>query len=626
MTVRLFPELPLLRRELTELAARKRTYVLRMLAAVLLVGVSFVVLRNYMGFVTPVPGSYRNITLEMLGLGEQVFLFLVQLLCYSVWLFMPSLVCGAISIEKERNTLGTLFVTRLSPLTIILEKLGSRLIPMLSFITLSFPILAWLYSLGGVEYRLVGLAIWILIWESILFASIGLMCSAWYPTTVAAFIASYTISGVLVLCTYIMRLPLPIPSAIWMRQQQLFGSSQMTLSSFAFADYINLYFSIWPTFLASGAFLWLAKHFLVTRAEVSRRSLLLQVFRMVDRFFQELNEVTTGGRMVVSDRISLPKFDPVAWRERSRKSFGKPQYLLRILLVLELPVLLICIVTVTLEPGSNLSSLLLLMWFISVFAISVKAATLISSERNRETLDALLSTPMTGSEILRQKIQGMRRLMYVLCVPILTVHFSSLLMAANISSVWTRSGFLSLLQVAAIFSGMVMATWVPMQLLAWVSLRFGLRGKTQTRSIVVTQLMVGLWFVLTIFVIPWLSGSAGYMSAYYRAMNVTSLDTLQFSDIVRWSALPTFQLALRPDGAQICCQHLMRGYYPYTMSKGIALWGPDTGVYFVGSPLLAWLQLVVVILFQGLICWLLRRSVCHRADKLLNRVATHGGE
>jgi hypothetical protein len=252
MTVRLFPELPLLRRELTELAARKRTYVLRMLAAVLLVGVSFVVLRNYMGFVTPVPGSYRNITLEMLGLGEQVFLFLVQLLCYSVWLFMPSLVCGAISIEKERNTLGTLFVTRLSPLTIILEKLGSRLIPMLSFITLSFPILAWLYSLGGVEYRLVGLAIWILIWESILFASIGLMCSAWYPTTVAAFIASYTISGVLVLCTYIMRLPLPIPSAIWMRQQQLFGSSQMTLSSFAFADYINLYFSIWPTFLASG--------------------------------------------------------------------------------------------------------------------------------------------------------------------------------------------------------------------------------------------------------------------------------------------------------------------------------------------------------------------------------------
>src|ERR1700741_5477730 len=53
---------------------------------------------------------------------------------------------------------------------------------------------------------------------------------------------------------------------------------------------------------------------------------------------------------------------------------------------------------------------------------------MISSERTRETLDALLSTPLTAREILETKIIGMRRLMIVLSIPILSIHLTLLLM------------------------------------------------------------------------------------------------------------------------------------------------------------------------------------------------------
>lgn len=623
MTVRLLPELPLLRRELTELAARKRTYVLRMIAAVLLLGLASVVLVQRLTLLKNLPGSNGIRTLEMLGVGRYGFLSVVNLLYFAVWLFMPSLVCGSIAIEKERNTLGTLFVTRLSPMTIILEKLGSRLIPMLSFIILSFPILAWLYSFGGVEYRLVGLAVWLLIWESILLASIGLMCSAWYSTTVSAFMASYVITGVLVLCTWILNLELPIPSITWRIQLAQFENTAANLNTFSFSEYAGFYLAVWPAVLASGALLLLARRFLVTRAEVSRRSLLLKVFRVLDQFFQQLNQVTTGGKMVLRDRESLPEFDPVAWRERAKKSLGKPHYLLRMLLVLEFPVLVVCILTATATGAGNMATLLLLVWTILVIVLSARSATLISSERSRETLEPLLSTPMTGGEILRQKVQGMQRLVFVLCIPILTVHFTSLLMMANLSQVLTMSGIGSLLQIGAMFCGMAIATWVPAQLLAWISLRCGLRGTTLTRSVILTQLIVGLWFILTVFVVPAVLDRVFDWHPYVSGGgNGSPGETIE--DL---SELPSqlLQLAIRPDGTLACCQHLLRASFPYSVWRDNGFWGRATGIYFIAqTPFSAWLQLAIVTLLQWLMYLTLRQRICRGGDRLLNRTAESG--
>ncbi|MFN9037956.1 MAG: hypothetical protein ACK5YO_16755, partial [Planctomyces sp.] len=72
--------------------------------------------------------------------------------------------------EKERKTLGLLFVTRLSPLVIVLEKPGSRLLPMLTLLLITFPMLAFAYSLGGLDRLWLLATFWLLFRECLLWS------------------------------------------------------------------------------------------------------------------------------------------------------------------------------------------------------------------------------------------------------------------------------------------------------------------------------------------------------------------------------------------------------------------------------------------------------------------------
>ncbi|MEY3176055.1 MAG: hypothetical protein RLZZ436_3969 [Planctomycetota bacterium] len=636
MRLRLFPELPLLRRELTELAARRRTWVLRSLAALLLLGLAFWGVSSTLRM-NGLANAQTGLDPRTLGIGAQFFPFLARLLFFTVQLLMPSLICGSITIEKERNTLGTLFVTRLSPLTIVLEKLGSRLLPMLSFMILTFPILAWVYTLGGIDHQLVLATLWLLIWECVLFASIGLVCSAWYSTTVGAFIASYVLTGLLITTTSVIGIRLPMPSFIW---TQLIGSAsfQQGLAFAAFAGppgfgtpgvgiFRSLCWSTLPTAIASAVLVLLAKRFLVTRAEVSRASILLRIFRSLDAFFRNLNDWTTGGRMVIAESSTLPLFDPVAWRERAKKSLGKPHYLMRMLLVLQFPVLFVCVAAY--ESGSaGVTPLLWLLWLITAMFITVKAATLISSERTRETLDALLSTPLTNADILRQKISGMRRMMLVLAIPILTVHFSKLLMLGNVSIVSNRVMLGQLSWLAAYFLGSLWSTAILMQLIAWFALRLGARATTQARSFMLTLVALGLWFGASALMLPWglqsLASLRDPALQYYRGF----LDDQRFSTghfdgillpLVATVPGQSLLLACRPDGSIVATQVLLKstigsGWSERNVPAGLGLLRNE----YTSSEALLLLTLVTTL--QWGLYRLLRWRTCQRSDRLLGRV------
>ncbi len=641
MSLRLFPELPLLRRELTELAARRRTWVLRSLAGLLLIGLAFwsvlTVLHNQIGLVT-IDAYFSP---DTLGVGAEIFPGLARLLFYAVQLLMPSLICGSITIEKERNTLGTLFVTRLSPLTIILEKLGSRLLPMLTFIILTFPVLAWVYTLGGIDHRLLLATLWFLIWECVFYASIGLVCSAWYSTTVGAFIASYILTGVLFTLTEVVKVQLPLPFQIWRQlveiawnQQWMFAQSGAGPGAGGFGSLVWLSLAMWPTAAASAVLILLARRFLVTRAEVSRSSILLRIFRRLDTFFRELNEWTTGGRMVMAESSTLPLFDPVAWRERSKKSLGKPHYLLRLLLVLQFPVLFVCVLAYTSNSATGVVPLLWLLWVITAMVISVKAATLISAERTRETLDALLSTPITNSEILKQKISGMRRMLVMLSIPILTVHFSTMLMYGNLS---LRSADLVVQQLgwlAAWFLLSACSTWVLMQLLGWFALRLGARASTQARSFLTTLVVLGIWFAVSGMMLPW---SVRFLASYsdrniWRHDYPDFFNELSDHQFLLFEASPvetfwhlaatvpcqSLLLACRPDGSIIATQILIRTMTGFRT-------GPlmSDGLYVLRTRYTPWqalLLLVLVTALQWALYRLLRRHTCLRGAHLLNRL------
>ncbi len=148
--------LPLLAKELVEQAARPRTYVVRVVYAVLLFFAGFM-------FYYSIVSRYNASPYAVLGHGRELFQAIINLQFVGIYLFAPAMTCGVLTFEKERNTLGLLFLTRLGPWTIVLEKYLGRIIPMCSFLILSLPLLVIAYSLGGFTQQYVWTGVWLLL-------------------------------------------------------------------------------------------------------------------------------------------------------------------------------------------------------------------------------------------------------------------------------------------------------------------------------------------------------------------------------------------------------------------------------------------------------------------------------
>lgn len=177
--------LPLLEKELVEQSARKRTYVIRTLYAVLLF------LSAGLMFYDTLARFRGGNPFQVLGQGREMFDILIALQFAGVYLFMPAITCGVLTQEKERDSLALLFLTRLGPWTILFEKLLSRLVPMGTFLLLSLPLLVFAYSLGGISATRLWGGVWTLTVTTVQIGCLSLACSAYFRTTVGAFIGTY---------------------------------------------------------------------------------------------------------------------------------------------------------------------------------------------------------------------------------------------------------------------------------------------------------------------------------------------------------------------------------------------------------------------------------------------------
>ncbi|HIE98986.1 MAG: hypothetical protein ABGZ23_29740 [Fuerstiella sp.] len=509
----LIPELPLLRRELTELANRRRTYIVRVVAAIILLFLVFVAYSQAIGQRLQFMGN-TGLTgpMQYMGIGGDIFARIIPLLFYTIQILMPALCCACVTAEKENNTLGTLMLTRLSSGTIVLEKFGSRLVPMLTLLLLTFPVLAHVHTLGGVDTDLLIGTLWLLFCECLLFASIAIACSTWFTTTVTAFIWSYVLIGFLAALTLSLGYTTFVPSAIW---RSAFMDSQwgVTRSQMAFLNAAGLGFgagvspSTWlmpvarsvPALFATLGFLLFARVILVRRAFVSQSSALLRVFRAVDVFFTALNDRTTGGIELICDSNPLPGDDPVAWRERNKKSLGKARYLFRVLVVLEIPTLFICVMAAEVSARNRFQGLYVLqglIWTLAVLVTAVKAATLFSSERAKQTIEPLLASPMSGVDMLSQKVVGMRRLLIVLSVPILTVNLTHFLLDVDLNSLST----VVLQRPLAYLLLSICATFALLYLVTWLSVGIGLKLHSQTKAILASVTVIAAWTVIPLVI------------------------------------------------------------------------------------------------------------------------------
>jgi ABC-type transport system involved in multi-copper enzyme maturation permease subunit len=520
--------LPLLRKELVEQSARRRTYLVRVAYAAVLFTIFLAAFADLARYARGNPWS-------MLGRGREMFAMLVGVQFGGIYLFLPALMSGVLTAEKERGSLGLLFLTRLKPWEIVLEKYLGRLVPMFTFLLLSLPLLAVCYAYGGIspDYLLCGA--WVLVLTCLQVGAWSLMLSCFCRTTVQAFLCSYLLGLLLYFGPVLMATLL-----LWLLEGHTYGGHDLEETLFIlFPVYVFSELSTgwdWvagsvPILVSTLIFLALARAFVVRRAFVQPRNRLRGVFRRLDAFWERLNS-RLGGIFIVREPDTLPEDRPVAWREVSRKSLGKVSYLFRVLVLVEVPTL--CMAGVVLVEGSfrgecqPLELFAALLWVLGVLALAAASANAVVSERADGTLDVLLVTPIRGRELVLQKMRGIRRLALVMAMPLVTTVCMEAWVEPHLGSYDSGHPPLAYVACSVLFIALFFS------LVAWLGMWVSMRSRTRARAIIGTLVILACWCGLPLLLV-WLIAVAelaqeevfGYLSLLSPAFVVALLEVAE---------------------------------------------------------------------------------------------------
>jgi len=453
--------LPLTMKELTEQSARKRTYVLRVLVgAALALAAAMTVFEAQ---------RYHQ---QLVGQGMRIFELIAILIVWLPVVFAPALAAGCIAGEREDGSLPLLQMTRLGPMTIVLEKWLSRLVVVVALQLIAVPLLALAYACGGVSD---GIIWWTLLGAIIAGAhatALAVLASAWCRGTVGALFLGY---GFLLACylgSLLIQSRAPEPwlhanapaiAVTWLLERRGWGPD---LSGPAQATLLG---ALVPT----GFAVLLAVIVLRTRRHREGGNRLLALFRRLDAFFDKHERGVLGRRT----RRELPLDRPVAWRETSRRSLVNPRYLARILVPLGAVVVFGMVLGFGLsyDDGIGIAAWTgLLVEVALTMCVLVLGATAFSAERSAQSLEVLLTTPLTPRDILLQKVSGLRRVHLggtILVGLVLAVRW---LVNADALHTWSGNWSVWLALLSLALQPVVMA---------WLGLVVGLHIRSRTRAV-----------------------------------------------------------------------------------------------------------------------------------------------
>ncbi|MEO7319303.1 MAG: hypothetical protein ABIZ56_09975, partial [Chthoniobacteraceae bacterium] len=345
-------------------------------------------------------------------------------------------------------------------------------------------------------------------------AAFALLCSTLARTTVAAFINTYLGAGIFMSA---------VALAGWVSHYLIHGREsddyvEPFLHVFAPVLFSHGGATIPQTLLLSVAplvttfvFLLLARFFFVRRAFAPPRQRLLAAFRWIDAVMQRANRFLGNVTFRTRDR-ALPEDDPIAWRELTRTALGRPQYLVRLLLALQIPTLALCFWAVVdagvMQQNGPLSFLAAVVGSLSVLSLSAFAANAFVSERVSQTLEVLLTTPLVARDIVRQKARMLTRFLWVLAVPLATIFALEAWAEADATHRQfdgTRHYFDTSRYL--IVSALTLAIYLPLVL--WLSLWIGLKMRTRFRAILTALGVIVGWCVVPAIVVIMLRIDSG---------------------------------------------------------------------------------------------------------------------
>jgi ABC-type Na+ efflux pump permease subunit len=475
---------PLLAKELIEIAARPRSYLLRVAFAC---GVfALYAMRFHSQLAAAESGD-----LAVLGSGRHMLDLGVGALFLAIYLLMPAMVAPSVLAEREGGTLEVLLVSRLRPWQLLAQKLLSRTLAMGGYLALALPLAGIAYSLGGLgadDLIAAGLA---LACGTLQVGAWSLYCGARARTALSGVVRAYVVGvAALFILVPLALVPLNIVAA-------LTGLDIGWSSSYPMGIYFGSHDrSVWlllpaciPS-LASAAVMFL---------------MACRALEYDDRWWSphapaRSSELLQRTRAVAGD---LPVERPVAWRElaRVRRALGGNGawwWLGGFAALVILALVALAREGKASDDSDGATVVVVVAHLVALAMVAAQAASLASEERSRGTLEVLLATPLEPRDIVLQKLAGTRRLARIALGALAVLCLIEALLEIGMGP-----GRAAMYLVASLGTA-----WIYLEAAGWLGMAIGLRARTPAAAAMTTiALMLG-WVVVPYAAVPWLASPA----------------------------------------------------------------------------------------------------------------------
>ncbi len=450
-------ENPVLQRELLVNLRMNRGFVLMLVYQALLAVIVYVAWPPVEVLDLSAPSEDARKLVDLFFLGQYLLASLMA----------PSFAAGAITGEKERKTYEMLLASPLRPGAIVLGKLIASLAYIAVLIFASLPIVMLCLPLGGVSPYEVFAAYLGLIVSVITFGAIGIACSSYFQRTAASLVVSYLVI-----------LPLALGGILFWYLTRTWGEFRLVMTvtvlpGVAAAICLGLFVNtsarlLHPPDVGSEG------NDVVNLEDDAQRvvGLVIQRDQLPDKLFAPAKRET-----LLEDGAN-----PVYDKEIRSELFSQGTLMLRV--VIQVSMLL----AIVLMPPTLYIWPRLVPWYITYVLIfnmlvgPVFSAGSVTSERERQTLDLLLTTAITPWQILSGKLRAGLRVSSVLTLFLL---WPLLLACIMVSSYWDN------LRAVAAFTLIVLLTCLTT---AMVALFCSVLMRKTSMSLMTAYLLITLLF------------------------------------------------------------------------------------------------------------------------------------
>ncbi|TWU20819.1 ABC transporter permease [Bythopirellula polymerisocia] len=412
---------PIFRVELVTVARRRRYFVLRVIYAALILLVLWTTYSStsYLRFGTG-SNSIRNSARQAAGFFYS-FSWLQLLAILAVG---PAMAVGTIATERERRTIEYLFATDLSNAEIILGKTFARLTLLGQFVLVGLPILFLFRIMGGIPAQALTASFLITASTAVMLTALSICVSVWSPRARDGTVRIYLLLIVLFLLPAILygfHQANVIPDYAWDSGLSSFAEFLISINPFAILTRAMGNTSA----VGIGLDMGLVMSSVGAQMLVSVFALGLATFAVRRVHLSETTRSAVGNSRLRN--LRLPKFRrplgkrPVLWKEMfsetSTTKFGYVGWIALMILLMSILVMTILVFVNAFDDSryrshptddylEYLVGLTGAMGSVILLLLAARAAGLIAQEKERDCWTSLLSTPLSGGEIIDGKQWG----------------------------------------------------------------------------------------------------------------------------------------------------------------------------------------------------------------------------